>query len=40
MTPMTLPDDLPAIRAAVKSLGNIDVGRIKIMRIKNTITPL
>lgn len=37
MIPMTFPDDLSAIRAAVKSLGNIDVDRIKIVRIKNTL---
>lgn len=37
MIPMTFPDDLSAIRAAVKSLGNIDIDRIKIVRIKNTL---
>lgn len=37
MIPMTFPDDLSAIRAAVKSLGNIDVDKIRMVRIKNTL---
>ncbi|HBV97703.1 MAG: hypothetical protein JL50_03330 [Peptococcaceae bacterium BICA1-7] len=37
MLPMTLPDDLAAINAAVKSLGNISPEEVRLVRIKNTL---
>lgn len=37
MIPMTLPDDISAIRAAVKSLGDVEMDKIRMVRIKNTL---
>lgn len=37
MIPMTLPDDLTAIRVAIKSLGHRDTEKIRMVRIKNTL---
>ena len=37
MIPMTFPDDLTAIRAAIKSLGNVEPDKIRMVRIKNTL---
>jgi hypothetical protein len=37
MLPMVFPDDLSAINAAVKSLGKINPGHLRVVRIKNTL---
>lgn len=37
MVPMTCPDDLSAIRAAIKSLGRAEPERLRMVRIKNTL---
>ncbi|MFZ5648017.1 MAG: hypothetical protein ACOY30_10410 [Bacillota bacterium] len=37
MIPMTLPDDLSAVQAAVKSLGSIGIDKVRMVRIKNTL---
>ncbi|MCL5058344.1 MAG: hypothetical protein M1130_10235 [Actinobacteria bacterium] len=37
MLPMSLPDDLTAINAAVKSLGNVGPEEVRLVRIRNTL---
>ncbi len=37
MIPMIYPDDMSAIRAAVKSLGGVNPGAVRMVRIKNTL---
>ncbi|MCL6610004.1 MAG: DUF362 domain-containing protein [Peptococcaceae bacterium] len=37
MVPMTFPDDLSAIRAAVRSLGRTEPGDLRMVRIRNTL---
>jgi hypothetical protein len=37
MVPMIYPDDLSAIRAAIKSLGRVEPEEVRMVRVKNTL---